>query len=263
MTTRRNLLLAAPCASVLATSAFGRSLTAKQPSPPVDQPLKSLMVKHLSDQLRDPASAASLGALLFSAGLDWRYPTMPVAQADSILAFSFGNRLRDGRSQEDATRLDDRDVFEPGPINAELADVIHAVRGKRPIPVYAQWEIAEILQARYRMTDVISISPERDANGNKVYLSTQGVAQAAIAKSSTGAALRKTLIVAHQDHVKRCVIVSNMSGIDGAAAKDVNLPDRYDAKSGQPWTRRRDLYLLTDVMAQLTIARTNLLDEGE
>ncbi|MFJ9582336.1 hypothetical protein [Streptomyces acidicola] len=45
------------------------------------------------------------------------------------------------------------------------------------------------------------------------------------------------------------------------APEGFTMPDTYDPESGQPWTRRRDLYLVHDMSAQWTMKRTQLIAE--
>ncbi|WP_279630225.1 hypothetical protein [Streptomyces murinus] len=40
------------------------------------------------------------------------------------------------------------------------------------------------------------------------------------------------------------------------------MPGTYDPESGQAWTRRRDLYLVHDMVAQLTVLRTKLIAQA-
>lgn len=261
MTTRRNLLFGTPAAAIFAAPAIARVVGGGAAPVTEEATLKSRMITQLTRELGDADTADRLTANLFDAVFDWHYPTIRAQQANSIVAYSFGDRLRPGRTQADAVHLEEQDVFEPGPVNARLADAVHVIRGNRAIPVYAQWEIAQVLASTYRMADVIAIHSDRNARGETVYLSTEGVAKAVVAHAGSAEALGKAAIVGHRDHVKRCILVSNHAGIDAAAAQDVTLPVAYDAQSAQPWTRRRDLYLLGDILAQLTMKRSRLLDE--
>jgi hypothetical protein len=75
---------------------------------------------------------------------------------DSVLVFAFGNRI-----------LDDGSLL-PGPLNEELARVTKDVVATREVPVFAQWEIADLLIAD-GLRNVVSVTSEEDANGNVVY----------------------------------------------------------------------------------------------
>jgi hypothetical protein len=260
MTTRRALLAGAPATLLAAPSAMAQVLG--EAGAGVDtQALERLMARTLEGELGDGAIAHQLAAHIADAGFRWEYPTFAMRDADAIVAYSFGYRSATGRVNPDNGLADGEETPEPGPINAMLADAVHAIRKARAVRVYAQWEIAAVLADRYAMTDVVPIRPVAGADGRKTYLSTDGVAQAAVAHAGSAQALGKVAVVGHRDHVKRCILVSRKNGMTAAAVREVPLPVQYDPHSAQPWTRRRDVYLLSDVVAQLTMARTRLLSE--
>ncbi|WP_199726371.1 hypothetical protein [Acidipila sp. EB88] len=158
------------------------------------------------------------------------------------MVYDFGNRP--------AARGEPHSHPEPGPINQMLADAVLQVAQHCGGPVYAQWEIAKLLKGKH--PDVSAIEPVVAADGTVTYLSTDGVAQAVVALANRPGArkLGTVCVVAHRDHSKRCVATSKARGMDAAVAAEVALPAAYDAESGQPWTRRRDLYLLHDMAAR-------------
>jgi hypothetical protein len=159
----------------------------------------------------------------------------------TILAFSFGNRLVSGNGGETEVQ--------PGPVNDALADVVlrlHRMRGGAV--VRAQWEIASVLALRGELADNVlhPIRPGRGQDGEVRYLSTRGVVDAAIQGGGGVAALGRVVVVAHHDHVDRCVRLCRKKGIDAVAPEDTYrqwLPSFYDSQSGQPWTRNRPDYL--------------------
>lgn len=251
MTTRRTLLKGATATVMGAATASTKVLAAPLAAPS----LEPLMEQHLARALGDEGVAQKLAPLLYDATMLWSYPQMPAAEADSLIAYSFGNRLApgaDGKSLGPAASL-------PGPINASLAEAVAKIRAIRSIPVYAQWEIAQILQQNHRMDRVIPLYPERGADGTITYLSTEGVAKAALRQAGSAAALGRVAIVGHRDHVKRCILTSRQMGLAAAAISGIALPVAYDPQSGQPWTRERATYLLGDITAQLMIERSKLL----
>lgn len=262
MTTRRRFLLAAPAATIASAPCFAGAYGEGARATAGKTDLQSLMVEHLSRELGDSATAARLAPYLFEAGFNWRYPKIRVQEANSIIAFSFGNRFRPGRTEADAGRLPEDEVYEPGPINIQLAAAVNAIRRNRAVPVYAQWEIAQILADTFQMKDVVPIHSSKDDKGNIIYLSTDGVAKAAVRIAGSTAVLGKAAIVGHRDHVKRCIMMAGGAGIDAAAVDGIDLPTAYDAASGQPWTRRRDLYLIGDILAQMAVEREQLLKDN-
>jgi hypothetical protein len=251
MTTRRTLIKGATTAVLGAATVSTKVFAA-----PITQPsLEPLMERQLARALGDEGVARKLAPLLYDATMLWSYPQMPAQEADSLIAYSFGNRLvpgADAQSLEPAASL-------PGPINASLAEAVAKIRASRTIPVYAQWEIAQILQQDYHMDRITPLYPERGGDGKITYLSTEGVAKAALRHAGSAAALGRVAIVGHRDHVKRCILTSQQIGLAAAAISGVPLPVGYDPQSGQPWTRDRTTYLLGDIMAQLMIERSKLL----
>lgn len=156
---------------------------------------------------------------------------------DSVLVFAFGNRIL-----EDGTLL-------PGPVNHELAIAANAVRGELAVPLFAQWEIADILIAD-GVENVISITPDEDDKGNIVYLSTDGVARKAMRISAEmGVDMGRAAVLGHRDHVERCRRTAAKAGIQAVSLPDETMSNLYDSESGQEWTRSREAYLKVDAYA--------------
>lgn len=267
MTSRRKMLFGGlfggSAALIGGPSALARSAVAQ---PPADTGalsgeiamLERLMTRTLEGELGDEATARQLASVMAEAGFRWHYPTFSAREADSIVAYSFGYRSATGKVDPDTGLSDGEETPVPGPVNEMLAEAVHAIARIRPVRVYAQWEIAEALVSRYQMKDVAAIYPVKAADGRKTYLSTDGVAKAAVQLAGSAAALGNVAVVGHRDHAKRCILVSRENGMRAAAVREVPLPVEYDPESAQPWTRRRDAYLLNDIIAQLMMARTRM-----
>jgi hypothetical protein len=254
LTTRRNLIKGAAATALAAPAAHAQTVGHGALSHQDRSLLEALMVRDLARELGSQETARKLVPNLYEALFDWSYPTMPVQDASAIIAFSFGNRIADAATK----------ATTPGPINARLAEAVHAIRVRHDVPVYAQWEIAQVLQENYGMDRVVSIAPEKGADGQVIYLSTEGVAKAALRHAGSPDGLRRAAVVGHRDHVKRCIRVARESGMaQAAAAHGIALPVDYDALSGQSWTRSRDLYLLSDMTAQLGMTRARLIAQKE
>jgi hypothetical protein len=123
------------------------------------------------------------------------------------------------------------------------------------VPVYAQWEVADLLTepgTSHPVNAVIAIRPEVDAEGTIHYLSTDDVAARAVAAAAAaGTELGSVGVLAHRDHAVRCVDTARRAGMTAAVPAGVELPVAYDPESGQPWTRDRGTYVLTDLKARL------------
>ena len=209
--------------------------------------LQNQLAVILADQLGDETLGRRMAAHLLAAGASWRPPTLPMAEADTIIAYAFGNRPRQGPAPPPDAPLMDR-LDEPGPVNAALARTVADLHAIRPARIFAQWEVAHFVKTRHGLTDAVSIEPVLNPDGQVIYLSTDGVAAAAIAAG--GGDLGKVAVVAHRDHAKRCVKVSRAAGLDAFVAADIPPPADYDPQSGQAWTRSREVYLLHDLAAQ-------------
>lgn len=155
-------------------------------------------------------------------------------------------------------------LFEPGPVNEELADTVAELRRDRPgVPVYAQWEIARFLTSKYRMRGVTSIEPVIAPDGTITYLSTDGVAaQVAAARQNLPGGIGTAAVVGFSDHHKRCVQTTRDRGMKAYAPRGFAMPHTYDPESGQAWTRRRDLYLVHDMAAQWAVLRQKLTTQA-
>lgn len=262
MSSRRHVLLGLSSALPLAAAAalLPASGAAQQPdATPSLEDLRAQMAAFLATLLDDAGVAEATAAHVAAIGLDWTLPTVPAGDIDRIIAFAFGNRpnTESGNTPTDGTNQ--TALPDPGPINELLADSVHAIRQLRDVKVYAQWEIARFLESKYGMDNVHAIEPVIAADGTITYLSTDGVLAAIMELEGGADAMGKVGIVGHRDHAKRCIQLSRLFGLDAAAVAEVPLPAVYDALSGQPWTRQRELYLVHDMYAQMAVLRQTLI----
>jgi hypothetical protein len=215
------------------------------------------MRSELAEELDDRDAARALVPHLLDVGFDWHPETRPVRKLDFLLAYGFGNRPPAGGG--DPTKV----LPEPGPVNEDLADTVARIRRSRNIPVYAQWEIARFLKSKHHLTDVISIEPVVAPDGTITYLSTDGVAaQVAELRRKLPGGVGTAGVVGFRDHVKRCVQTTRDRGMKAYAPEGFRMPATYDSRSGQAWTRRRDLYLVHDMAAQWQVLRQKLVTQA-
>ena len=159
-------------------------------------------------------------------------------QIDSVVVFSFGNRV----ASDGATSS--------GPTNEALANSTAAFVKGHPVPVYAQWEVAEIL-GTLGVANVVSIKPGVGADGKEIYLSTAGVADKAVQDAGAASRPLGTVgVICFADHAVRCVLTAETAGMDAVVPKGADLPDTYDPQSGQSWTRDRATFISTDLTAR-------------
>jgi hypothetical protein len=197
----------------------------------------------LGNALADKELAAKLAPVLLDVGFTWAAPAQPASGFRTIIAYSFGNRPALPGASSPA----------PGPVNQELASAaIEAQRRSQAAVIYAQWEIASFLKSQRNIGEVVAIDPVVAPDHTVTYLSTDGVAQAAITHTGGDAAkLGRVCVIGHHDHAKRCVEVSRARGMDAWVMEGLALPADYDTESDQPWTRNREIYLIHDMAAQL------------
>ncbi|VWC71423.1 lipoprotein [Burkholderia lata] len=255
---RRKFLAAAPAAAVvpLLSACGGDDVT---PVPITDAALAAQMSAKLNAQLDDAATVSAILPVLTDVGFTWDLPTVPAAQIDAIVAYSFGNRPNAASGNTSSTGGNQSALPDPGPVNEALADAVYRIRQLKPVKVYAQWEIARFLVSKYGMdTDVLSsIEPVIASDGTIVYLNTVGVAKEAVSRAGGASAMGTVAVVGHRDHAKRCIQTSQQTGMKAAAVAEVPLPTLYDPQSGQPWTRNRSLYLVHDMSVQLPARATS------
>lgn len=224
-------------------------------TPVSDAALAEQMTAKLTAQLGDAQTASAIEPALMDVGFTWDLPTTSAAAIDTIVAYSFGNRPNAESGNTSSSGGNQAALPDPGPVNEALADTVHQILLRKPVPVFAQWEIARFLVSKYGLasSQLTSIEPVIAADGSITYLSTDGVAAAIVAMRGTAAALGTVAVVGHRDHAKRCIITSRGRGMNAFAVAEVPLPVGYDPESGQPWTRNRPLYLVHDMYAQMAV----------
>lgn len=209
--------------------------------------LLATIESHLAGELGDRATARVLADALREDALSWRAPEIDPTRIDTILAFTFGNRMLPSGNRA------------PGPVNEVLADIavrLHRHKGAR---IYAQWEVAEAIGSRVPPKQVTPIYPGRDARAEPVYLSTSGVVSAVVAMQADPHALGVVGVVGFADHLWRCVATVRQFGLEAYAPGGVAMPCEYDAQSGQPWCRNRLAYLMHDIMIRASERRDRLM----
>jgi hypothetical protein len=210
-----------------------------------DAELESAIEAKLTTQLGNSDVAAYTAKFLMDEILTWKGEELPIEEADTILAFAFGNRVILNGNQV------------PGPMNVALADTVVEIYKQTGIPVYAQWEIAQSIGDRIPVKHLTSINPKIAADGTLTYLSTDGVAAAAVQLS--GGNMGKTVVVGFYEHSLRTINTSKSVGIDAYAPEDIELPHDYDPQSGQAWTRDAKTFVMHEIGNRSINERTRLI----
>ncbi len=202
---------------------------------------------HLARELGDAGVARALAGIVLEDALSWRPREVDADRIDTILAFTFGNRMQPNGNRE------------PGPVNEALADIAVRLHRPRGAPIYAQWEIAEAIGSRAPRSAVTAIYPGRDERAEPAYLSTSGVVSAIV--SMHGEPRRHGIVgvVGFADHLWRCVSTAQRYGFDAYAPSGIAMPTEYDSQSGQPWCRSRIAYLMHDIMIRASERRDRMI----
>jgi hypothetical protein len=240
------------------TTTTGPTATSSAPDADAEEAdVTELIAERLATELGDPEVAQQVVALLdpmILARVEQVVPADEIATTpllsyrpepvagpvDALVVYAFGNRVAaDG-------------TVTPGPTNEALADAVAAFVAENPVPVYAQWEVAQLLTAR-GVPGVVSIEPQVGADGQQQYLSTSGVAEQAVARAQAdGVELGTVGVVAHADHLVRSITTTEAAGVGSAVAVEgLVLPEAYDPESGQEWTRDRATYVTVDLSGRL------------
>ncbi|RQR60121.1 Tat pathway signal protein [Burkholderia sp. Bp9126] len=250
MHTRRHFLAAAPALAAALCAASTPSLADSVPVS--DSELQRQMLGKLTNALNDPAVAATDMGYLFNAFFAWTPPTIDAGQVAAIVAYSFGSRA----GPAGGAPL-------PGPVNEQIADAVYQLRQKTTAQIYAQQEVASVLASKYALTaGVVSIPTPTAAGSTGTLVPTpDGVAAAIVRQAGAAAALQKVAVVTHLDQASLAVQASNAAGMNAAVPAGLSLPSAYDASARQAALRRRDLYLLGNLSAQLGLLRVRLISE--
>ncbi|WP_305844579.1 hypothetical protein [Photobacterium leiognathi] len=213
-----------------------------------DSELQDAIAAKLEVQLENKEVANYTAKFLMDNILTWKGKELALDQADSILAYSFGNRVLENGNQI------------PGKMNEDLADTVVEIYKKIEKPVYAQWEIAQAIGNRIPAKQLHSINPHIAPDGSLTYLSTNGVATDAVKMS--GGVMGKTVVVGFYEHGLRTITTSRRMGIDAYAPANIDLPHDYDPQSGQAWTRDQQTFVMHEISNRAANERGDLIKKA-
>ena len=175
---------------------------------------------------------------------NWEAASIAASQADSILVFGFGGRSSgSGASTQVAS----------GPVNAVIAHAAFQLYQLKPVTIYAQAEVASVLMASYGLdgSKVKSVQAATvSATGAISFATLEKVVSSAVTAAGSAAALGKVAVVSHRDLSKRAVV------------KEVTLPTDFDVLGLPAANRRRDLFLLNEIVNKFAALRANLITQA-
>jgi len=124
----------------------------------------------------------------------------------------------------------------PGKSNEALAAVVKKFHEENGFPMFLQWEIADCISKLIKADRDLVVRKHR---AEDKYLDTyEVIAQAwEFAKRHD---IKKVIVAAHPDHMKRCVMVAKKIGFIVEEADTLSVP--YDEQSVQEWTRNKKFF---------------------
>ncbi len=211
------------------------------------------VVDELDDGLVSAVEAMTGDDIAGSPTLDYAPATVPADEVDSLWIFSYGFRFA-GDDHPEGIGVGDEappmDQLVPGPTNEALAREAAAFVAEHPVPIIAQWEVAQVL-ADIGVPDVISVEPDVAADGTVTYLSTAGVAENGKAlAAAAGVDPGHAGVLCFADHAVRCLMTAEAADLDAAVPEGVALPTDYDPESGQTWTRSVETWIPVDLLGR-------------
>ena len=221
-----------------------------------DAELAAVAARRPDDELIDQLRARVGDAIGSTPVLSYHPPTVADDDVDTLWVLAFGYRLSPTAATHGPGEIPPMSDLVPGPINEALAREAADFVAHTPVPIVAQWEVAEVLDSM-GVTNVISVEPDVAADGTVVYLSTADVLRKGLALAAAqGIDAGQAGVLGHRDHVSRCLLTAADVGMTGAVPASVRLPKVYDAESGQPWTRSRADFVPLDVFARMFLDPT-------
>jgi hypothetical protein len=243
------------------------------PTPDGSDPAAALTAR-LGKELDDPALAAQVvdglspemianieklagGDIAGSTKLAYTPATIADEDVDSLWVFSYGFRIDPGSPQAKGVGIGETpppmDELEPGPVNEALAEQAAAFVKDHPVPIIAQWEVAQVLE-EMGVPNVISVEPDVAADGTVTYLSTDGVVQKGLALASDqDVEPGRAGVLCFADHANRCLMTAEKNGLEAAVPASAELPRTYDPQSGQNWTRSRETWIPVDLLGRTVL----------
>src|SRR5262245_4555565 len=209
--------------------------------------LQNSLVSHLRGQGIDEPLARAFANAIIDHALTWRVESpCPADDCNAIMALAFGYQALSGGKRA------------PGVANEAIAALVLNHYRRRPRPVYAQSDIATLLDRDLPTRHFFPIKPcKSSANGSHRATSTESVVAEIAQQIGDTHQLAPWLLIAHRHHAVRCAVIANENGFGSVVTPE--LPAVYDRNSAQVWRRRHIAYLMSDVISRFTMYVTNRL----
>ena len=214
------------------------------------------MTAKLTLELSDATTASTEVGYLNDLFFNWEAASIAASQADSILVFGFGGRSSGSGASTQVVS---------GPVNAVIAHAAFQLYQLKPVTIYAQAEVASVLMASYGLdgSKVKSVQAATvSATGAISFATLEKVVSSAVTAAGSAAALGKVAVVSHRDLSKRAVQVATTAGLSAAIVKEVTLPTDFDVLGLPAANRRRDLFLLNEIVNKFAALRANLITQA-
>lgn len=220
----------------------------------VDPTVAEKVAANLDDWQIEALVELTHGDLESGPGLSRRAPVAPNDSIDSLWLFSWGYRIT-ATSGFTPLQLTDPpppvDAIEPGPVNAAIARVAAEFVAARPVPIVAQWEVALELE-ELSIEDVLSVEPVQKPDGHVEYLSTPDVVTVGQRMAAdAGLDVGQAGVITFAELAFGGCLVAQRGGLVAAIPSGTELPEEYDAESGQLWTRSLEAWLPVDLLGRI------------
>lgn len=205
--------------------------------------LRSLLSTHLAAGSFSVVGSLTLRSPVTFSSLERCFPIPPqlprtdenYAETEAIFAFAFGYRLKSRVAPDEEARL-------PGENNRALARISRRLKLLLSVPLFAQFEISDALDD---MTEVHAdySTPAEDIGTKKVINHfLEDIDRKEQAKP------KKVIVVAHQHHVARCVLIlrSDFRIIGIPSVEEYN---QYDPREAQPRVRSPEEFIVSDFVS--------------
>jgi hypothetical protein len=214
------------------------------------------MVKYLAVQGIDDELAGDVASWVKDCALSWKVPEAGKnVKPHGIVAFAFGYLI------------DEYGQKTPGETNRILANKLLEYCRRFQVKAWVQWEIVKAVLDEGVQDDIdlvndpsrcVPIYPKHDRRLDRLsYLSSWDIAQEVakeIPPSKEEVSGKTLLVVAHRDHLRRCVNIVQEAGFNTMAFQS-KMPCGYYQESAQLWTTSRRLYLMHDAIGRLNALR--------
>ncbi|KPJ55327.1 hypothetical protein AMJ47_00430 [Parcubacteria bacterium DG_72] len=199
--------------------------------------IKILIKEILIEQGIPSDVSKKLSTIIDECTLKWKpVNDVELKKARSIIVFSFDFVLAPNGNKT------------PGPINEKLAEQTQRLYAEIKKPVFAQWEVAELLKGKIPNSLLNAIYPDINlkAGGLVKHFSSQDVLKKALKKGLAN----PILVIAHYYHLRRCMNLLRYNDFKVTSDPD-SMPKEFNPESGIAWTKGSLVNTVSHIISNL------------